>query len=150
MKTKEPNKFVSRCVLHDSTPRVWRRLTDLGLRANVFGNLTPRTYDNKMCVVASLGTFYTANEANILNGLFDCGKDLTLFLAVAAMREDTDIHQWFVYDDRYKHRDGSGRHFWFRCSVDSVVDDLDPSLDFEACVKATPLELKLYFNGYDD
>ena len=34
------------------------------------------------------------------NGLIDCGKNEELFLAIAALRDDTDCNQWFWYKDK--------------------------------------------------
>lgn len=37
----------------------------------------------------------------VSNGVIDCGTNEEMFLAIAALRDDSDIHQWFVddYDD---------------------------------------------------
>lgn len=32
-------------------------------------------------------------------GFIDCGTNEDLFLAIAALRDDSDIHQWFVADE---------------------------------------------------
>ena len=45
-------------------------------------------------------------------GFVDCGKNEELFLAIAALRNDSDIHQWFV------HQDGS----FLKCDCDSKID----------------------------
>lgn len=46
------------------------------------------------------------------DGFIDCGTNEELFLAIAALRDDSDIHQWFI------HQDCS----FLKCECDSKID----------------------------
>lgn len=77
-------------------------------------------------------------EMLIEKGFIDCGTNEELFLAIAALRDDTDDSQWFVYppentwficddDDinyaRANIRD-SVQAAWFHCSHKATVEEL--------------------------
>ena len=86
---------------------------------------------------------YTMNHINetieimLDDGFIDCGKNEELFLAIAALRDDSDRLQWFV------HQDGS----FLKCECDSKIDMWG---DFEYPEiyprKATVEELIEHFN----
>ncbi|UVR42236.1 hypothetical protein [Bacteroides ovatus] len=73
-----------------------------------------------------------------INNAINCGTNENLFLAIAALRDDTDDSQWFVYppentwficddDDinyaRENIRD-SVQAAWFHCSHKATVEEL--------------------------
>lgn len=67
----------------------------------------------------------------------DCGTNENLFLALAALRDDSDINQWFVHK--------SGAH-WINCEENSFVEyyptiNEDEELLLEDWHKATAEEL---------
>ena len=49
----------------------------------------------------------------------DCGKNEELFLAIAALRDDSNEHQWFIWDDdedegdKWKLYDGNSNWSWW-------------------------------------
>ena len=45
------------------------------------------------------------------NGYIHCGTNEALFLAIAALRDDTDDSQWFVYPPE---------NIWFICDDDDI------------------------------
>lgn len=65
--------------------------------------------------------------------MIDCGTNEELFLAIAALRDDSDKHQWFTNDV-----------FWIKCSQIDLKNELDNNYE-EFCVadfhKATVEEL---------
>ena len=72
----------------------------------------------------------------------DCGANEKLFMAIAAMRDDTDLHQWFVYT--MTHKSGSITHkkgeLWFNDCI-HTVPKMAPTR------KATVNELLAYFKS---
>ena len=50
-------------------------------------------------------------EMLIEKGFIDCGTNEELFLAIAALRDDTDDSQWFVYPPE---------NIWFVCHDDDI------------------------------
>ena len=75
--------------------------------------------------------------------MIDCGTNEELFLAIAALRDDTDRNQWFVHDDS----DWNDKQniFWYKCEEDSIIEDLAYNLMFNDCHKATVQELIEHF-----
>lgn len=72
----------------------------------------------------------------------DCGENEQLFLAITALRDDTEAHQWFVHK--------SGNHWW-KSEYDSFLkyfneSNEDSELKYEDFHKATVEELIEYFN----
>lgn len=78
-------------------------------------------------------------------GCIDCGTNEELFLALAALQDDTDEGQWFVYPES---------DYWFKCDVSDIeAERNDPSTKmscqsawFYKSHKATPEELIKHFN----
>lgn len=85
-------------------------------------------------------------ENMILNGFIDCGTNEELFLAIAALRDDSDRFQWFT----------NGKE-WIQCEKEDWIDEISSlcvggrynydkngelSVDFH---KATVKELIKYF-----
>lgn len=74
------------------------------------------------------------------NGVIDCGTNEELFLAIAALRDDTDKNQWFIH---------TNLEFVFcdQSELKHVIDNTDEYMDY--CVadfhKATVQELIEHF-----
>ena len=70
--------------------------------------------------------------------------DEKLFLSIAALRDDSDIHQWFIHDDSDWNDDPN--IFWYKCESESINDDMVLNLMCNDCRKATVEELIKHFN----
>lgn len=143
--------YLAPCYIRDSNPTIWRRLMAIGLHPNAcLSEMSVRTPEAAVCTIACGDSFYTDTEDNIPGGLRDCGTDIDLFRALAALRDDSDLHQWFIYDNRHWNNDNP-EYYWFVCPLDSVADFMGMDNMYEDCTKARPSEIKAYFNGfYDD
>ena len=80
---------------------------------------------------------YDTNGLKEIDGLIDCGTNEELFLAIAALRDDTDKNQWFTDGDK-----------WILCpeikfSTYWVYNDIDVNID--TVHKATVNELIEHF-----
>lgn len=80
-------------------------------------------------------------EKLIERGYIDCGTNKELFFAIAALRDDVDIDQWFT--------DGKE---WFQCQYLKVGMHYQdkPEILFEKWHKATVNELIEHFKGKED
>lgn len=70
----------------------------------------------------------------------DCGTNEDLFLALAALRDDSDFMQWFIWD---KDTLVSQKGGWMLCDLPSVRKDM---LERGYCHKASVKELIEHFN----
>lgn len=80
---------------------------------------------------------YGKNGLKGIDGLIDCGANEELFLAIAALRDDTDKYQWFTDGDK-----------WIMCPAIKfssywVYNDIDVNID--TVHKATVNELIEHF-----
>lgn len=142
--------YLGKCAIHASSPRIWRRLINFGLHPNPCGTtMIARSKKNRICTVVQNGSFFNATEDEISEGIHDCENNDELFFALAALRDDSDINQWFIYDNRAWNDDNPVR-CWFICKQESIEDDMCYDCMFTDCEKATERELILHFNGDDD
>lgn len=111
--------FTTPCFIHKNTQELRRGLEELG-----YSHGKPKYYaddDNKYdFIMCHNGIFFLLSQKNhvIRNGhplkkygSIDCGTNEELFLAIAALRDDTDKYQWFTDGD-----------LWFKCG-DEVCNE---------------------------
>ena len=123
--------FTQKCFIRKNTLELVDKLSLLGGRSGaVF-------FDEKYNTLAVEEIFFRCvadNTADTLikQGFIDCGTNEELFLAIAALRDDTDKNQWFT--------DGNG--YWQLC----IGSFKFPSLAKEKLHKATVEELIEHFS----
>ena len=127
--------FTQRCFIRSNSWQIINTLMKFG--KNVL-NKEPNGY-----IVSNEELVYSVCDEEeylenmILNGFIDCGTNEELFLAIAALRDDSDKHQWFTNDV-----------FWIKCSQIDLKHELDNNYE-EFCVadfhKATVEELIKHF-----
>ena len=127
--------FTQRCFIRSNSWQIINTLMKFG--KNVL-NKEPNGY-----IVSNEELVYSVCDEEeylenmILNGFIGCGTNEELFLAIAALRDDSDKHQWFTNDV-----------FWIKCSQIDLKHELDNNYE-EFCVadfhKATVEELIKHF-----
>ena len=82
----------------------------------------------------------------IANGYIDCGTNEDLFLAIAALRDDTDNMQWFISDsdriDKQTNEIILKKGQWTLCNCKYFSDY---EIDYELWHKATVKEIISHF-----
>ena len=90
--------YTAKCFIRQNDYHLWDALYRLGGRPG--GNFL---YKNEITVVGQ-GYFSTCDLSQqgelIKNGFVDCGENADLFLAIASLRDDSDINQWFLIDEK--------------------------------------------------
>ena len=125
--------FTTPCFIRKSTYKLRKKLDELGYR--LFG----AELNKDLCIFTGLeyGLYSIEFFSNIPHpdetDSVDYGTNEELFLAIAALRDDTDKYQWFTDGDK-----------WIQCpeilfSTYWVYNDVDVNLD--AIHKATVDEL---------
>ena len=133
--------FTQKCFIRKNTPELVKKLEDLGYRAS----FSARNGYGKYLYAFNgtvVGGEYNAYDERA--GFIDCNDSEELFLAIAALRDDTDNMQWFIHDDSAWN--DKPNIFWYKCEEDSIVEDLAYNLMFNDCKKATVEELIEHFN----
>ena len=91
--------FTTPCFIRKNTPEIRKKLEELGYKD--YGSL--RFYGEPIIIYCNANHFFTSPfvlEGEQYRGKYDkfidCGDNEYLFLAVAALRNDTDSCQWFT------------------------------------------------------
>ena len=107
--------FTTPCFIRKNTPELRKKLEELGYEILNSGNTTldEHNYDGKgshksieegKAIITSYGNLYGViyNVDTVTKkGRIDCGTNEELFLAIAALRDDTDKYQWFTDGDKW-------------------------------------------------
>lgn len=140
--------FSTPAFIRKNTPELRKKLEKLG-----YNHSTDVIEDERFCIATSpvncnyhiiiKGAFDATNPYRTWNcaGRIDCGTNENLFLAIAALRDDIDIHQWFT--------DGNE---WFICQYLKVGMHYHdkPEILFEKWHKATVNELVEHFKEEEE
>lgn len=130
---KQNVMFTQKCFIRKNTPEIVNALEQLG-----YGTLfsARNGYGEYLCCYNSIVTGSDGGEINY--EFIDCGTNEELFLAIAALRDDSDKFQYFT-----------NGVFWIKCSQLELKHELDNNYE-EFCVadfhKATVQELIEHFN----
>lgn len=129
--------FTAPCFIRKNTDNIRNRLKELGYYCNPYLG-----WHNLCTCMFGIISVYSWRDDDInalkeIDVLVDCGANEELFLAIAALRDDTDKYQWFT--------DGNK---WIMCpaikfSTYWVYNDVDVNLD--VIHKATVNELIEHF-----
>lgn len=143
--------FTTPCFIRKNTPELRKKLEYLGYshgKPEYYADDDDNKYDFVMC---HNGRFFLLSQENHVirnghplkkHGSINCGTNESLFLAIAALRDDTDKNQWFVYPNE---------NIWFICNdydinyVREYIRDSVQSAWFHCSHKATVEELIEHF-----
>lgn len=99
--------FVQPCFIKKNTPELRKKLEELGYEPSHRISIYPDVYQN-LAVCNFFGNRYygvsdkeASRPGNIEDaiknrGMIDSGTNEDMFLAIAALRDDTDKNQWFI------------------------------------------------------
>lgn len=132
--------FIAPCFIRKNTPELVERLRDFGL--NVYLDYEPNYLLACHGVVTGLWS-ETVLEDLKSNGVIDCGDSEDLFYAIAALRDDSDVNQWFVMDVEIYTDFPQGS--WFMATDRSRGGHVGTQIDPLYCHKATVGELIEHF-----
>ena len=127
--------FLQAAFIRRNTPELWKKLKELGYKE--YGNPFQITDDSKL--ITTIDGEYVPYNVSLDDSFIDCGTNEDLFLAIAALRDDTDKHQWFT----------DGYH-WEKCTdevayINAWIDRYEYSPH-----KATVEELIEHFRGKEE
>lgn len=119
------------CYIKKHTPKLIEKVIELGYR---YCKQPDNTYDSLQVWIESTiipAHFVDAHYSSMvpkINGI-NCGDNEDLFLAIAALRDDTDINQWFIipgkiYGDPNNPDDYPiiVKYDWFLATKDGITD----------------------------
>ena len=145
--------FTTPCFIRKNTPEIKKKLEELGYKD--YGNL--RFYGDPIIIYCNVNHFFTSpfvleGEQYIgkYNNFIDCGDNEDLFLAVAALRDDTDKNQWFFSTGWTDYAGNSIPDKWVYCDQNTLeqfawVNNSPNSYSREMWKKATIEEIIEHF-----
>lgn len=143
--------FTASCFIRKNTPELRKRLEELGY-------LPPSKvwYDEDfaICTVCrdNRGEYFTFKIDDDFERIIapsypyiDCGTNEELFIAIASLRDDTDINQWFIYNSMDCIIEKLRTIDWFICDENSIEDFAFYDSLYLLCHKATVEEIIEHF-----
>ncbi|WP_302029770.1 hypothetical protein [Bacteroides finegoldii] len=145
--------FTTPCFIRKNTPELRKKLEELGYIKNspkwtddcniiwAYQYSEEKGFDTPHYVIANAFDIPFDKHSRLCGKFIDCGTNEDLFLALAALMDDIDIHQWFT--------DGNK---WFQCRFLKVGMHYSdkPEILFERWHKATVEELIEHFRGKEE
>ena len=137
--------FTTSCFIRKNTPELRNRLKKLGIRPFLCNEELNAIGANIKAHNGMVAAFTCSDSLNNCDDLIDCGTNEDLFLAIAALRDDTDDNQLFINDkgdwgiwrDNTKYDGLSGIDFY----------GMPNDLNVDNYHKATTEELIEHFKG---
>lgn len=133
--------FTQPCFIMKNTSDIKNKLEVLGYK------YTQSIIRNREEMLFANNGYFSNNfpyNALLIDRSIDCETNEDLFLALAALRDDTDKNQWFVYDDKDDNPD-ERQILWFICEKDDIRHDMWHDQAYLDCHKATVQELIQHF-----
>lgn len=90
--------FTAPCFIRKNTERLRESLKRLGIRPLLSNERLNAIGDNIKVYHGREAVFSCSYSQELYGHFLDCGTNESLFLAIAALRDDTDDSQWFVAD----------------------------------------------------
>lgn len=85
---------------------------------------------------------YSEEFENLIN----CNTNIDLFLAIAAIRDDSDYMQWFIYDNSAWADTDDIEYVYVKCELNSIQQFMCINSMWNDCTKATVEQLIKYFD----
>ena len=101
--------FTTPCIIRKNTTKIRDRLKELDYNCNPYLG-----WHNLYTTIHGYASVYSMNDDDInvlskkIDSFIDCGTNEELFLAIAALKDDTDENQWFICDVNHWDRSGNG------------------------------------------
>ena len=131
--------FTTPCFIRKNTPELRKKLEELGYKK--YGNPFQITDDSKL--ITTIDGEYVPYNVPLDDSFIDCGTNEELFLAIAALRDDTDKDQWFVMDVEIYADIPKG--IWFKSTDYNGGKHVGTQIEPIYCHKATVKELIEHF-----
>ena len=135
--------FTASCFIRKNTPELISKLIDLGYVKALFDEEYTKSDAYGLIVdqgdIAPLEHPLQEDELMFTYNFIDCGENIGLFLALAALRDDTDVNQWFVMDVEEYMDINQGD--WFIATDRNKGKHIGTQIDPMYCHKATVEEI---------
>ena len=144
--------FTTPCIIRKNTTKIRDRLKELDYNCNPYLG-----WHNLYTTIHGYASVYSMNDDDInvlskkIDSFIDCGVNENLFLAIAALRDDTNENQWFTNGEEWAYHPKTEC-----CSPCNTVyrtlafDYIPKDTNMVNYHKATVKELIEYFKGKEE
>lgn len=145
-------RFTTPCFIRNNTEALRKKLEELGYFNDspewtnncsiIWAYQYPmKGFDTPVYVIADSFDIPFDKHSALCGKFVDCGTNEELFLAIAALRDDTDKYQWFTDGD-----------LWFKCGDEVCNETIEYYLNKygRKIHKATVNELIEHFKGKEE
>ena len=139
--------FIQPCFIRKNTPELINKLINLGYVKALFDEEYTKSEVYGLIVdqgdIVPLEHSMQEMELMFTYNFIDCGDNEDLFIALAALKDDSDINQWFVMDVEVYTNINQGD--WFIATDRNHGKHIGTQIDPMYCHKATAEEIIEYF-----
>ena len=147
--------FIQKCFIRKNTEYLRDKLTELGYEhyKNIDEYKCHSTYivsDNGRTLFYYDG-FNNENIINSMSNFIDCKKNEELFLAIAALRDDSDDYQWFIDPCGYWYFNPTSLDGLRKATVDELIFHFTSFVDYvnSTTISSPFVDGKDYLFAYD-
>jgi hypothetical protein len=127
--------FIQPCFIRKNTAELRRRLEEFGYKYSTVGGIKSNN------IVVSLGCIFDIYPVDTIkrgfNNCIDCGTNEELFLALVALRDDTDKNQYWICDKvsfslgktynpddylYYQYDEFFDKQNWHKATVEEIIE----------------------------
>ena len=139
--------FTTQCFIRKNTTELINKLIDLGYVKALFDKEYTKSETYGLIIdqgdIAPLEHGIQEMELMFTYNFIDCDDNEELFIALAALKDDTDVNQWFVMDVEEYMNINQGD--WFIATDRNKGKHIGTQIDPMYCHKATVEELIEHF-----
>ena len=146
--------FIQPCFIRKNTPELRKKLEELGYKPSYPIFQYPEVFKHIAACNFFGSKYYGVSDDEVSHhgeikdaiknrGMIDCGTNEELFIALAALRDDTDVNQWFVMDVEEYININQGD--WFVATDRAKGKHIGTQIDPMYCHKATIEEIIEHF-----
>lgn len=139
--------FIQPCFIRKNTPELINELIDLGYVKALFDEEYTKSDAYGLIIdqgdIVPLEHGIQEMELMFTYNFVDCGTNEELFIALASLRDDTDVNQWFVMDVEEYMDINQGD--WFLATDRNKGKHIGTQIDPMYCHKATVEEIIEHF-----
>ena len=141
--------FIQPCFIKKNTSELINKLIDLGYVKALFDEEYTKSEAYGLIIdqgdIVPLEHGLQEMELIFTYNFIDCGTNEELFLAIAALRDDSDINQWFIYNTINNTVGKFETIEWVLCKDNNICDYLNWDNCYKYCHKATVEEIIKHF-----
>ena len=134
--------FTQQCQINKNTEELRKKLEELGIKMHP---TIKECNGNTLYVNRGFYAHIPIGYEEEIDASIDCDTNEELFLALAALRDDTDKNQWFIYDSMDAIIKSFRIYEWFVCDENRIEDMLFYDCHYLNAHKASVKEIFDHF-----